>query len=189
MRDTLRYTLVLDVTAYPQKNSVREPDLCEKPSNLEEFCKKYPFYCTEILDVNESELPKLSSLTTPTKTQITEEGPSGIHSTAALVYWLRGDIPMMGYYTNYSEEVEKMSQRYLFNGSLDDPDLFWKSGGIFEVQGLPWWGPDDEGLKDKNLRAILSINGDMLFSAAHNNVYRILCVRRDVEDVWCCGAP
>ncbi|GBM42497.1 hypothetical protein AVEN_80015-1 [Araneus ventricosus] len=34
---------------------------------------------------------------------------------------------MMGYYTNYSKEVKEMSQRYLLNGSLDDPGLFWRN--------------------------------------------------------------
>ncbi|GBO35200.1 hypothetical protein AVEN_28253-1, partial [Araneus ventricosus] len=52
-------------------------------------------------------------------------------------------IPMMGYYTNYSRKVEEMSQRYLLNGSLDDPDLFWKIGPTQEVKTFL---EDDDGI-------------------------------------------
>ncbi|GBM52355.1 hypothetical protein AVEN_160084-1 [Araneus ventricosus] len=83
-------TLCFRNTMSTEKFCFENPNLCEKPSNLEEFCKKYPFYCKG--------------------------------NTSMLM------IPMMGYYTNYSEEVKEMSQRYLLNGSLDDPDLFWKFG-------------------------------------------------------------
>ncbi|GBO20931.1 hypothetical protein AVEN_82664-1 [Araneus ventricosus] len=41
---------------------------------------------------------------------------------------------MMGYYTNYSKKVEEMSQRYLLNGSLDDPDLFEKESPTPDVK-------------------------------------------------------
>ncbi|GBM42515.1 hypothetical protein AVEN_80026-1 [Araneus ventricosus] len=54
-----------------------------------------------------------------------------------------GEIPMMGYYTNHSRKVEEMSQRYLLNGSLDDPDLFWKLGPTQEVKTFL---EDDDGI-------------------------------------------
>ncbi|GBO39847.1 hypothetical protein AVEN_97608-1, partial [Araneus ventricosus] len=81
-------TLCFRNTISTEKFCSENPDLCEKPSNLEEFCKKYPFYC---------------------------KGNTSMSM-----------IPMMGYYTNYSKKVEEISQRYLLNGSLDDPDLFEK---------------------------------------------------------------
>ncbi|GBN91727.1 hypothetical protein AVEN_71034-1, partial [Araneus ventricosus] len=89
-------TLCFRNTISTEKLCFEIPYLCEKPSNLEEFCKEYPFYCNG--------------------------------NTSMLM------IPKMGYYTNYSEEVEEWSQFLLLNGSIDDPDLFSKDSSTQDVK-------------------------------------------------------
>ncbi|GBM14809.1 hypothetical protein AVEN_255873-1 [Araneus ventricosus] len=46
--------------------------------------------------------------------------------------------------------------------------------GLFQVQGLPWWGPDEDGLKVAT-RTVLSNPGDFLLSAVENVVNRMQC--------------